>query len=127
MICKSNASLHWPARSTYPEAKWTDTELRSKYDDPGNKERHPDRRKERTAENKSMEAKGENGLYNLQVSKVTASPESCESEESTTQNSMCVEKRPNVELHMLAKLAIAWNFCSLWPRQIVCHRIRSVG
>jgi hypothetical protein len=94
MICKSNASLHWPARSTHPEAKWTDTELRSRYEDPGNKGRHPDRRKERTAENKSMEAKGKNGLYNLQVSEVMASPESCESEEITTQNSICGENVP---------------------------------
>ena len=51
--------------------------MRSRYDDPGNKGRHPGRRKERTAENKSMEAEGENRLYNLQVSDVLASPELC--------------------------------------------------
>jgi len=74
-----------------------------------------------------MEAKGENGLYNLQVSEVMASPELYESEESAIQNSMSVEKGPNVELHMLAKLDPAYNFCSLWPRQIASHRIRSVS
>jgi hypothetical protein len=46
----------------------------------------------------------------------------CKSEEGSARSSM-----PNVELHMLAKLALAWNSCSLWPRQIVEHQIRSFG
>jgi hypothetical protein len=77
MICKSNPSLHWSARSINPEAKRTNTKLSSRYDDARNEGKHSERRKERTIKNKSMEAKVENRVYNLQVSGIIASPELC--------------------------------------------------